>query len=275
MKKGLIVLVFALLSGNLYAPPNCEVYKNDEYCYLSCQEAMTAIRYRQGSYQSQVHFDKSIEICSSFAYSYMEKAVPFLKRGLFIEWKKLIDKAVDLEPEEYLGYRGWCRLQFLRDYEGAISDIEELKSLVNYDIGYCQTGDYHLNIALALCYKEIGDYAKSKSLFIEHMKSESYIEDLYDYYHLGVLEYELGNFQEAIKYFDKQIEINDYLGETYYFKGMAYKALNQSELYAQCLDKAEEYYRKGNLRRDNYTETIDKIYLLDILEEKERLNTKD
>jgi tetratricopeptide (TPR) repeat protein len=275
MRKGLIVLCFALLSGNLYAPPNCEVYKNDEYCYLSCQEAMTAIRYMQGSYQSQVHFDKSIEICSSFAYSYMEKAVPFLKRGLFIEWKKLIDKAVDLEPEEYLGYRGWCRLQFLRDYEGAISDIEELKSLVNYDIGYCQTGDYHLNVALALCYKEIGDYAKAKSLFIEHMKSESYSEDLYDYYHLGVLEYELGNFEKAIKCFDKQIEINDYLGETYYFKGMAYKALNQSALYTQCLDKAEEYYRKGNLRRDNYTETIDKIYLLDILEEKERLNTED
>ena len=267
-------MVLFLLSWNLYAPPNCEIYKSDDSCYQSCNEAMRAIRYAQGSCQSQQYFDNSIELCPTFAYSYMEKAVPYLKRGLFIEWKKMIDKAVDLSPKEYLGYRGWCRLQFLRDYKGAIKDIEELKSLVNYDIGYCQTGDYHLNIALALCYKKIGDFEKAKELFNNQLNSENYSEGLYDYYHFGVLEYETGNFEEAIKYLDKQIEVNDYLGETYFYKALANKKLNQLELYSQNLERAESYYRSGRLRNDTYTETIDKIYLIDILEEKNTVANK-
>jgi tetratricopeptide (TPR) repeat protein len=267
MKKAITFLGLFLLSWNLYAPPNCEIYKNDVDCYESCQEAMQAIRYSQGSYQSQQHFEKSIELCPTFAYSYMEKAVPYLKRGLFVEWKILIDKAVELEPVEYLGYRGWCRLQFLRDYEGAIEDIEKLKSLVKYDIGYCQTGDYHLNIALALCYKELGDLTKGRALMLEQLNSENHSLGLYDYYHLALLEYEAGNYEEAIIYFDKQIEINDYLGETYFFKALANKHLNQNEQYDLNLRKAESYYRNGKNRTDTYTETVDKIYLIDILEE--------
>ena len=146
--------------------------------------------------------------------------------------------------------------------------------MVNYDIGYCQTGDYHLNIALALCYKKIGDFEKAKELFNNQLNSENYSEGLYDYYHFGVLEYETGNFEEAIKYLDKQIEVNDYLGETYFYKALANKKLNQLELYSQNLERAESYYRSGRLRNDTYTETIDKIYLIDILEEKNTVANK-
>jgi len=228
---------------------------------------MTAIRYHQGSYSSQKHFDKSIALCNNFGYSYMEKAVPYLKRGQFIEWKKLIDKAVAINPKEYLGYRGWCRLQFLRDYEGTIKDIESLKRITKYDIGYCQTGDYHLNIALALCYKEIGQIEKAKKIFYKHLNSEITSVDLYDYYHLGILEYELGNYTKALKCFEKQIKENDYMGETYFFIAKAYLKLKITEKYQLNLIKAKEYYEKGLYRTDTYTETIDKVYLLDILNE--------
>ncbi|MBK8563544.1 MAG: tetratricopeptide repeat protein [Saprospiraceae bacterium] len=275
MKKAIPFFILFLLSWNLYAQPNCEIYKADEKCYNACQEAMRAIRYEQGSYQSQAHFDKSIELCPTFAYSYMEKAVPYLKRGLFVEWKALIDKAVELEPKEYLGYRGWCRLQFLRDYEGAINDIEKLKTLVNYDIGYCQTGDYHLSIALALCYKELGDMDKARELMLEQLSSKKFSAGLYDYYHIGVLEYEAGNHEKALTYLDKQLEANDYLGETYYFKALAHKQLNQPEQYLQNLKTAETYYRSGKIRTDPYAEMIDKIYLNDILEEMEKATSKE
>ncbi len=257
-----------LFSMNSFAQPNCLVYKNDEACYESCQLSMRAIQYTQGSYQSQQYFDQSIERCETFAYAYMEKAVPYLKRGQFIEWKRLIDQAVALDPEEYLGYRGWCRLQFLRDYEGAIKDIEALENLVSYDIGPCQTGDYYLKIALALCYKKLGKVDKAKEIFETEQAKEGYAPGLYDYYHFGVLEYELKNYDEAITYFKKQIEVNDYLGETYYFMAKAYQGLDQLDLYKQYLKIAEDYYRQGKIRTDIYAEMIDKIYLLDILEEK-------
>lgn len=268
MKKIAITFILAFISLDLYAPPNCEIYKNNESCYKSCKAATKAIRYKQGSYWSQQYFDESIELCPNFAYSYMEKAVPYLKRGKFITWKKLIDKAVELSPQEYLGYRAWCRLQFLRDYEGTIKDIEQLKKLTTYDIGYCQTGDYHLNIALALCYKEMGEMDKARMLFEEQLGSNDYDARLYDYYHFGVLEYQAENYQKAIEYLEKQIEVNGDLGETYYFLAMANKGLGHWEAYNEYLNKSEDYYRKGNLRTDTYAETIDKIYLIDILNEK-------
>lgn len=267
MKKYAFLCLFGLFSLQLYAPPNCEIYKSDKICYESCQEAMKAIRYRQGSRQSQQHFDRSIELCPDLAYSYMEKAVPFLKRGEFVHWKKLIDKAVELEPKEYLGYRGWCRLQFLRDYEGAIADIERLKELVAYDIGFCQTGDYHLDIALALCYKEIGQLDKAKSLFEQYLQAESAYIGLYDFYHLGVIEYERGEYQKAIEHLTRQVRENDYLGETYYFLALAHKALGDKEAYVSNLKTARAYYEAGKFRTDTYTETIDKAFLTDIVEE--------
>jgi tetratricopeptide (TPR) repeat protein len=267
MTRLLITIGILCVSMDLFAPPNCEVYKDSDKCYKSCQAAMDAIHHPQGSYASQQYFEKSIGLCETFAYSYMEKAVPYLKRGLFIEWKELIDKAVALEPQEYLGYRGWCRLQFLRDYNGAIKDIEELKSLVNYDIGYCQTGDYHLNIALALCYKEIGQIDTARALFEEHFAKENAFVGLFDYYHFGVLAYESGNFQMALNHFEKQIEINDDLAETYYFMALCYKKMGQNSMYNQNLSTAKSYYEKGKFRTDTYTETIDKIYLGDIIQE--------
>ena len=273
MKKTYLILILTILSFNLYAPPNCELYNDDNIpCLESCNLAMKAIRYEQGSFQSQQYFDESIEMCPNFAYSYMEKAVPYLKRGQFIKWKELIDKAVKIAPREYLGYRGWCRLQFLRDYYGAINDIEELKKIEKYDIGYCQTGDYHLNIALALCYKETGNLKKARELFLQQVNTKNYHQGLYDYYHFGILEYEDGNFQQAIEYFKKQIENNDYLGETYYYIAMAYKNLGDIEIYKENLNKSKKYYIDGKFRIDTYTETIDKIYLIDIIKEKTESN---
>ncbi|MEN0003410.1 MAG: hypothetical protein AAF798_04680 [Bacteroidota bacterium] len=268
MKKKILLLVLVFASWHLYAPPNCEIYKSNTTCYQSCQQAMKAIRYRQGSHQSQRRFEKSIALCPDFAYSYMEKAVPYLKRGLFIEWKAMIDKAVELSPKEYLGYRGWCRLQFLRDYQGAINDIQQLQSLVHYDIGYGQTGDYHLNFALALSYKGLGQLEQARQLMLQHLQSDNYTEGLYDYYHLGVVEYELGNFDQALHYLNRQVEVNDYMSDTYYYMALCNKQLNQREQYAAHLEKAEVYYRSGKTITDNYTEAFDKIYLTDILNEK-------
>ncbi len=266
MKRISVLLLLSLVCLPLYAPPNCELYKNDADCYEACQAAMKAIRFRQGSYYSQQYFDQSIELCQSFAYSYQEKAVPFLKRGAFIEWKRLIDKAVEYAPREYLGYRGWCRLQFLRDYEGAIQDIERLRSMTIHDIGYCQTGDYHLNVALALCYKATGEIEKAQLLIEEQLNNKNVPVGLYDYYHLGVMEYEQGNYEKAIQSLQSQIAVNDYMGETYYFLAMIYREQGQEEVALQNLKKAEQYYRQGRFRSDTYTEPMDKIYLLDILE---------
>lgn len=164
--------LYSLLWAYLgWGQPNCNVYKwqGDTVCYKACLEALKAITFDQGSRQSQTHFDNALAICPALDYAYREKAVPYLKRGDFITWKKLIDSAVQLNPGAYLGIRGWCRYKFLNDYQGAIGDIERLDALADYDVGYTGDGDYHLQFIRALSYKAIGQ--KDKAIRIMEKKT--------------------------------------------------------------------------------------------------------
>ncbi len=274
MKVLIVVLTIFCFSFELCSQPNCELLKDNTDCYNSCEKAWKAIRYKQGSFKSQELFNQSIDLCPSFAYSYMEKGVPYLKRGHFVEWKKLIDRAVQLSPIEYLGYRGWCRLQFLRDYIGAIEDIEELKRIMIYDVGYCQNGNYHLEVALGLCYKELGELERAKTIIHTHLKTYKSSPGLYDYYHIGVIEYELGNYEQAIELLEKQLDYYE-LAEVYFYLALANKQVNRMDEYFIALDKSEQLYLNSISMYDNYTEPIDKIYLSDIQKEKAQNLTGD
>lgn len=259
---------YAILSlmtfTGLNSQPNCNLYSND--CYDACLIA-TEAGSGQGSKGSQEMFDQAIEVCPGLDYAYFEKAVPYLKRGDFISWKTLIDKAVSLNPTAHLGYRGWCRFQFIRDYQGAIEDFEQLDSLVGYDIGYSVNGDYHLNTALALCYKQIGKKEKAIQILENHVNKPNYDPWLYEFLHLGVLKLDIGDAESAVEALTRQLEVNDYLAETYYYLALAHKELGHSSEYISNIQKAKEFYLDGKKLTDPYTTHVDKIYLKMIADE--------
>jgi tetratricopeptide (TPR) repeat protein len=244
---------------------------NDEACYKACILATTG-GYSQGTKESQLKFDEAIEQCPTLDYAWLEKSVPYLERGDFGTWKKIVDKAVELNPTGRLGYRGWCRYQFLRDYKGAIEDFEKLDSLLPYDIGYSQNGDYQLNIAKALCYKAIGKKAEAINIIEKQLAEKGYSPMPYDFLHLGVLKMETGNMQGAVEDLKKNIALNDYLAEPYYFLGQIYKKQNLLKESKESMEKAKAFYLKGYKRFDPYTHPMDKIYLADIEKELKQFN---
>ena len=264
-----IILIF--LSGHLIAQPNCEAFKH--YGDLLKYEACKAAEQRNGHYQFSRRYqeavDKALLIDSTFAYAYRIKSTAYLKSGDFISWKKLIDKAVKYDPENELFYRASCRFQFFRDYRGAIQDIELLDSLIDYDIGYSQNGDYHLNIIKALSYKAIDNPTKSLSIFHQLLQDSSYSEGLYDYLHLGVLNFEMGKYAQAIKSLNKQ-ELRNDLAENRYYIALAYKQIGNHDKYLKNLKIAKKKYKSGSRMFDRYVENMDQIYLLEIENE---LNT--
>jgi len=261
----LIILLFAFLSA--FAQPNCEAYKyyGDTLKYEACKKAMEIKGHYQFSKEYQTVLDESIEIDSTFDYAYWAKSIAYLKSGDFVTWKSLIDKAVEYNPKEHLGYRGWCRYQFFRDYIGAIKDIEKLDSLVDYDIGQSQNGTYHLNIAKGLCYKEIGEKEKAISILEKQItlnEEENFIGP-YDYLHLGVLYLETGKFEKAVETFKKQLKNNE-LAENQFYLAMTYLKLGKPTEYKSSLDKAKELYIGERRMSDPYSNPTDKIFLEDI-----------
>jgi tetratricopeptide (TPR) repeat protein len=158
-----IILWIIIFVQNISSAQNCNafLYQKDTLQYQACLIAEDAYQYYQYSREYQEILDKAIEKCPHFSYAYRNKSTAYLKSGDFITWKYLIDKAVEYAFRENIGYRGWCKFQFFRDYQGAIDDIESLEAVSKGNIGYSAGGHYHLKVAKALCYKQLGDTNKA------------------------------------------------------------------------------------------------------------------
>lgn len=257
-------LIILLSISCAYAQPNCEAYKyfSDTLKYEACIKARETKGLYQFSKEYQTILDESLAIDPTFDYAYWAKSIAYLKSGDFVTWKELIDKAVEYNPKEHLGYRGWCRYQFFRDYQGAIRDIEKLDSLVDYDIGPSPNGTYHLNIAKGLCYKAIGKMDKAIKIIEGQIKlnEETDFIGAYDYLHLGVLYLETQQFDKAIATFGKQSQSNE-IAENQYYLALAYHELGNPAVFKSYLQKAKDLYLKEIRMFDPYTNPMDKIYL--------------
>jgi len=251
-------LLITLFPFYIFGQPNCQGFK-DKNCKKACEISIKAEANQWGK-ESQELFDESLKLCPSIYFSWKEKAVPYLKTGDFITWAKLMDKAVEYNPTESLGYRGWCRYQFFRDYKGAIHDIELLDSLVNYNIGFSQNGDYHLNIAKALCYSGLGQNHKAIQIIENQLKTENYDAGYYDYYQLGVTYFKVKDFKNALRCFEKQVVISD-LAENEYYLGKIYKLQDNLIEYKKHKEIALTLYKGVKKLRDPYTHHFNKVYL--------------
>ncbi|RXR30101.1 hypothetical protein EQG68_11765 [Flavobacterium piscinae] len=267
MIRAFYLFVVFFVYQNIYAQPNCEVFKynGDTLKYEACKKAMGIKGQYQFSKEYQSILNESLKIDSTFDYAYWAKSIAYLKSGDFITWKKLIDKAVDLNPVEYLGYRGWCRYQFFRDYEGAINDIEALEKIKEGDIAYSQNGTYHLKIVKGLCYKAIGKKDKAIEIIENQLIINEKIDFVgqFDYLHLGVLYLETNQLERAIETFNKQ-SISYELAENQYYLALTYLQLKDNDKYISCLLEAKALYLKGSKVMDVYDNPMDKIYLTDI-----------
>lgn len=259
------IFFFVISITILQAQPNCNAFKyyGDTLKCRACEWLEKAKDHYQFSKTFQEIHDQSIAIDSTFAYAYREKSVAYLKSGDFITWKKLIDKAVELDPMGNLAARASCRYQFFNDYQGAIKDIEHLEKIADYDIGHSSNGDYHLIVSKALCYRALGDSKKALDIIENYLYTEERAAGIYDYIHLGVLYMEYGNYQEALKAFEQQKNWND-VAENHYYAAMVLKKMGALEESQQELEKAKELYLEERRMFNAYTHYADKIYLDDI-----------
>jgi tetratricopeptide (TPR) repeat protein len=266
--KYTIFILFFILGSAGNAQPNCLLFPEESPCRRACKIAETASDLYQGSKKSQELFDSAIALCPEMAFAWAEKSVPYLKRGDFITWRQLLDRAVELDPGQYLGYRAGCLFDCLRDYRNALKDLERLEKITGSPlVGHNANGDYDLNIVKAICQRELGNIDQCLLSF------ESYIKDrekkdrigLYDHYHYGVTLFNLKRYDESLHQLEKQTRRYESFAETYYFIGLIYQEKGDHVLakkyYEISLDK---YTRSGYHRKDPYCEMPDQIFLSDI-----------
>ncbi|WP_114822065.1 tetratricopeptide repeat protein [Chryseobacterium sp. KLBC 52] len=215
----------------------------------------------QGFAESQEGFANALELRPDFSHGYMEKAIPFLKKGDFVTWKILIDKAVALDSQIYLGYRGRTKFQFLRDYRGSNQNLEGLKKYEPGDLGRSQDGDYNLDVVRAMSYSALGQKEKAAGIIERLLATRGYVKGMFDHYQLGVTYFELGRYDRALENFEKQSKEYDF-AENIYFKSKVSKIRNKDYLDLKML--ALQTYDEGKTMKDVYTHHFNKVYRKEI-----------
>jgi tetratricopeptide (TPR) repeat protein len=141
-----------------------------------------------------------------------------------------------------------------------------LDSLANYNIGYSINGDYHLNIVKGICYSAINQKQKAIKIFNDQLKTKDYSAGLYDYYQLGVTYYEVGDYDNALKSFEKQTEINEFADNAYY-KCKVHKTLKNESEYKKHKEIALKLWAENKKLFDPYTCHFNNVYYEIIINE--------
>jgi tetratricopeptide (TPR) repeat protein len=267
MKK--VLILFIILSSIIInAQPNCNYYyEKDSECYKACMKLEQG-NFPQGSWQSQAFHDELLKQCPQLAYSWWAKSIPYLKRGEFARWREYLDKAVEIEPKEYLGYRAGCLFDFMRDYDAVLADLDRLDSLTdNPYLGYNASGDFDLRVFRAIALRETGRMDEALSTFVQliedNIKHNRISRNDYFFYATSLLKNK--DIYAAIRALDKAKELDANYAEIDYYLGVAYEMKNEIQKSKFFFQKALESYNAGNYRNHSYDIKLpDQIYRSDI-----------
>ncbi|MDB9954038.1 tetratricopeptide repeat protein [Flavobacteriaceae bacterium] len=222
----------------------------------------------QGNYISQTVFNVLKFQYPNYSDAYFEQSVPFNKRGEFARGFELLNKAVQLEPSLHLGYRGYMKLRFLRDYKNALLDFNRLDSLTPNFIDAPWGED--IDFLRGECYYGIKEYSKAIICFKRNIENnkEDWV-DINTFVYLGLCEYELGNYEQSILEHQRALKQSANTPEAHFGLAKVYLKLNN-------LDKAKEHILKAELnigykRKDPYKEFQNELFLSEIVQFKREL----
>lgn len=222
----------------------------------------------QGDYLSQSMFEILKFQNPQNDEIYFEQSVPFNKRGDYEKGFELLNKAVEYNPRVHLGYRGYMKLRFLRDFKGAIIDFDKLDKLTPNVIDTPWGED--INFLRGEAYFGLGEYEKAIKHFNQSIENQG--EDwaeIQSYVYLGICETKLQNFDKAIVSYNRAINQSKYVCEAHLGLAKVYYEIGEMEKAKEHILKAEQYFQYK--RTDPYNEFLNEIYKSDILTLKNNL----
>lgn len=253
--------------SNLYTTQNIE---------LAEKTYQDAIQFRQGSTAFQNGIADAIKINPKYDEAVNELSVAYLKRGLPHKWKPQFDKAVKLNPKEWIPWRGYLYLWFYRDYKKAIADFDTSDTLTpNFiDAPQGHSVDYWRGIA----YLGLKDHTESIRYFDKYIakeieeSGEDWVE-VTAFLYKGVAYYEIGKYDKALVAFNKQLQYSRNLSaDAKYYKALIFKDQKKNEAAKTTLDSAIEDFNSGYFNSRAYVETLRQIYRQDLENLKIELN---
>ncbi|PCJ01439.1 MAG: hypothetical protein COB15_00515 [Flavobacteriales bacterium] len=174
-----------------------------------------------------------------------------------------LEKAVKLEPEEGFAYYGWVLLYYYRDYEKALSILEQYDTYTP-DFSDAPMGE-DIHYLKGLCHMQMNHCQKALDEFDTYINNlasthgEDFV-DVYTFVQKGRCLTILGKYEEAILSFKKAIKYYDKCPEAYYFMGLTQLEMNEKESACANFTIALDLTKKGYKSSDTYVEYFHEIY---------------
>ena len=167
------------------------------------------------------NIDLAIKQDSTIALLWQLKALPLWKTKKYELALNCYDKAVLYDRANYLGRRGFLKCIFQKDYKGAIADLEAAEK----EFGYGYQNDHSYPFYISLCYLQLNEFEKAEQVLQTDFErtirkhGENWIHYL-DLFYMGIIQYELRNFDKAITFFDKTLKEYKNFSDAKYYKGL-------------------------------------------------------
>lgn len=113
-------------------------------------------RYYQGTPEEQLTLREALTLAPDLAALHREAGIAYVKRGLKSEWPHGYGRAVELDPLNWQGWRGYLHLYFHRDYRRAIADFDALDALTPGQTDYPQATS--IDFMRGAAYMQLGEY---------------------------------------------------------------------------------------------------------------------
>lgn len=231
--------------------------------------------YGQGSVSEVMVLEEAIRLTPQRADLHREIGIPYGKRGMAVEFHPPYSRAVELDPENWQGYRGYMYLYFYRDYERAIADFDGLDALTPNFVDYPQATSVHFMRAVA--YLGMEDYDTALAYFDKHITEElrTTTEDFIDlktFVFQGIAHYKKGDIAAARKSFDRGTTNTPYSSDLWYWTAKLAQERGDKITATNAIEKAEIQFKKGYSNNRPYVEEFFQIYEGDIQELKEKIN---
>ncbi len=196
--------------------------------------------------------DQGLKKDSTIAHLWQQKAMPYYKARKYEVGLPFLDKAVKYNPQRWQSYRAFMKCIFAKQYRDAIADFEDCK--IKFGNGYVMDHSYDFYIGIS--YLQLAEFTKAhqylKNYNDEMFEKRDKLEHPTALFYLGIAEYELKKYEEAIVQFDKALNIYPQFSDVKFYKAICEKRLGRIENFDKLWKESSEDYKKGfKLNEDN------------------------
>lgn len=206
------------------------------------------------SVERQQYLDSALMIKPDSAYFWQQKAMPLYKERKYSLGKPFLAKAVAYDPERYLDYSGFMKCLFSKEYQESIDELMLAKE--KFGDGYVM--DHTYNFYIALDYLQLNQFEKAKTYLLK--SKEQQFQDFpddppeeachyMDWFYLGVVEYELKNYESAIVHFDMSLKVYENFADALFYKAISLFKSGKEEEGAKVMELAQEN-RQNTINED-------------------------